>query len=229
MNELMDSIDVIIQKKVKEIKTIHYNIPFLKHSAILIPILKQNNEIYVIMTKRSTKLTKHNGEMSFPGGKFDEGVDKSLKDTMLRETREEIGLFPHQIQILGELDDLPTFTGYNIHPFIGFIDGDTNQINFVKNIGEVDQIVFIPFKFLREIPHYKENIFKSPDLRTFHFLSFTYQDPRLKQQFYIWGASAHILANFFDRLFEAPKWTSNYDRPSILDIYNTRKIRKKKL
>ena len=220
---LFDHIRSILQKY----DSVHYNIPFLKSAAILIILLKKNDAVYLVMTARSKKLTKHNGEMSFPGGKFDPDHDKNLLDTALRETQEEIGISGDYIDILGELNDLPTFTGYNIHPYVAYIDGNERLIQFQKNEDEVDEIVLIPLQFVKNLPKFTENTFKPPSSKTFRFLSFSFQDSENTKPHYIWGASAHIIADFMKIVFDLSKYSSKYSRPSVIEIFQGRKIMKK--
>lgn len=226
MSGISENLIEHIRSVLQKYDSIHYNIPFLKSAAILIMILKKSNDFYFVMTARSKNLTKHNGEMSFPGGKFDPDQDQHLLDTALRETKEEIGIDRSVIDILGEINDLPTFTGYNIHPYIAYVDSDVQSIQFQKNEDEVDEIVLIPLQFIKNLPNFTENTFKPPSSKTYRFLSFTFQDSENSKPHYIWGASAHIIADFMKIVFNSVKYSPKYDRPSIIEIFQGRKSMK---
>ncbi|MHA1612446.1 MAG: NUDIX hydrolase [Promethearchaeota archaeon] len=227
MSGISDNIIEHIRTVLQNYDSVHYNIPFLRSAAILILIMKKNKAFYFVMTARSKNLTKHNGEMSFPGGKFDPDQDQNLLDTALRETHEEIGIKTNNIDILGEINDLPTFTGYNIHPYIAYIDGDARTIQFQKNDSEVDEIVLIPLQFVKNLPKFTENTFKPPSSKTYRFLSFSFQESKNSKQHYIWGASAHIIADFMKIIFKSTKCSEKYNRPSILEIFQSRNLMKK--
>ena len=91
--------------------------------------------------------------MSFPGGKFEVNSDKSLKDTALRETEEEIGVPRKNIKILGCLNDFPTMTKYIITPFVAIID--QNQ-KLTRQESEVQRIIKIPIDFFTSKTRFRE-------------------------------------------------------------------------
>ena len=102
---------------------------FFTSSAVLFSIIPYEDKPYnLVLIHRTDKGTRHRGEMSFPGGKFEPVLDNSLRDTALRETEEEIGVSKENIKIIGCLDDFPTMTKYIITPFIGIIDKDQKLI-----------------------------------------------------------------------------------------------------
>src|SRR5690606_36354253 len=78
-------------------------------SAVLAPLYEHEGELYVILTRRTWALRSHSGEVSFPGGRHDDG-DPDLWETALRESREEIGLDTSVAERIGELDHLATVT-----------------------------------------------------------------------------------------------------------------------
>jgi 8-oxo-dGTP pyrophosphatase MutT (NUDIX family) len=95
---------------------------FGRAAAVLVPLLPRPDGLYVLFTERSKELRAHAGQVSFPGG----GVDPSDADTTaaaLREAREEVGLRAEHVEVIGTLDDCPTFvTGYVITPIVGVVD-----------------------------------------------------------------------------------------------------------
>ena len=91
-------------------------------AAVLVPLYVEDDEIHAVFTKRREDLRRHPGEISFPGGRYDEG-ETDLRATALREAYEEIGLPPDAVEILGALQPTPTIaTGYAVYPFVGLIE-----------------------------------------------------------------------------------------------------------
>jgi len=221
----MDSINFdhrLILKKLNQFQPKKLDIPELKKSAILIPIYPKAKSFQILMTARSKKLNHHRGEMSFPGGKFDTLTDITLKDTALRETYEEIGIHKRNIEILGSLDDFPTFTGYTIRPVIGIIK-NPEKTDFKINHNEVSDLIRIPIEFIVQENLFTEIPFSNKSGKKIFVLSFNYIDPMSKNQFTIWGASAHILAKFLKRVYNLEVTSDNYHRPSLIEINEFKK------
>ena len=86
--------------------------------------IEKNNKIYLILTKRSEKLNQHAGEISFPGGSL-ENQDKNSLMAAFRETYEEIGIPESRINVIGQLDDYITGTGFHIETYVGIIKKNT--------------------------------------------------------------------------------------------------------
>ena len=90
-------------------------------AAVLIPVYLDDGELHAVYTKRRDDLSKHAGEISFPGGRPD-FPEENLMVTALRETEEEIGLPRSEVEVVGSLPPVGTFvTNYKIHPFVGVI------------------------------------------------------------------------------------------------------------
>jgi 8-oxo-dGTP pyrophosphatase MutT (NUDIX family) len=96
-----------------------------KPAAVLLPIMEYNHELTVLFTVRARHLKHHAGQVSFPGGK-QESYDGSLVETALRETHEEVGLSPNEVQIVGNLPLYRTLSRYEVIPYIGFVSAPTN-------------------------------------------------------------------------------------------------------
>ncbi len=91
-------------------------------AAVLVPLLPRADGLHVLFTKRSSQLSTHGGQVSFPGGSIDTS-DAGPREAALREAREEVGLAPAHVEVLGQLDDCPTFvSGFVITPVVGVVD-----------------------------------------------------------------------------------------------------------
>ncbi len=171
---------------------------FFTSSAVLFSIIPYEEKPYeLILIHRSERGTRHRGEMSFPGGKFDPRADKSLKDTAMRETEEEIGVSRKNIKILGCLDDFPTMTRYIITPFLGIID--KNQI-LQKDNREVQRILKIPIDFFTNTGNFREQAVDI-DNKKFPIFYFNYFDSENEQKYTIWGATAYMIVTFLEQIY----------------------------
>ena len=188
-----------------------------KKSAVLIILLLRENSFHIILTARTHNLNHHSGEMSFPGGRFDPKIDSTLESTALREVAEEIGIKSSQIQILGRLNDTPTLTGYNISSFVGFVS-DPESISYKQNLEEVADIVEIPLEFFTQSNVIKERSLSMQFGKDFLLLSCEYRLPDIQKKFHIWGATAHIIADFFEVCLEIKITSPQYIRPTLKDL-----------
>ena len=114
-------------------------------SAVLAPLYDRGGEAHVVLTRRSRRMRAHAGEVSFPGGRVEEG-DADLVATALREAEEEIGLDPATVEIIGELDHLATVTsGSFIVPWVGAMPGLPDLLPCSE---EVDAVLHVPLSEL---------------------------------------------------------------------------------
>lgn len=162
-----------------------------RDAAVLIPIVAEP-EPTLLFTLRTEHLPSHKGQISFPGGSIDED-DPSAQVASLREAEEEIGLRPEGVEILGELDSVPTFvTGFVIAPFVGWV---REQPRLEPNPDEVAAVLHVPLSDLTE------EIRAEPGFehggRTFPTEAWVWRDQ------VIWGATARVLRIFLERLAEA--------------------------
>jgi len=172
------------------------NDDFFTKSAVIFTIIPHDDKPYeLVIIHRTDKGEKHGGEMSFPGGKFDSTLDKSLKDTALRECEEEIGVPRNQIKILGCLHDFPTMTQYIITPFVGIINKDQELI---RDQREVQEIITVPINFFTEKSSFKETAtdFEGKPFPVFFFL-YTLNNRR----YMIWGATAYMITSFIKLIY----------------------------
>ena len=164
-----------------------------KKAGVLILLVKgeDSDELNILFTKRSSDLSTHSGEVSFPGGMWEE-IDSSLLDTALRESNEEIGLQIENVQNLGRMNYLLSRHKIEVHPYVGFLKRDQD---FIGNF-EIEEIFMVPVNFLIESNNviYKE--FKRNDLRI-SMPSWVYIGMG------IWGLTAMIAADFLNICFES--------------------------
>jgi 8-oxo-dGTP pyrophosphatase MutT (NUDIX family) len=160
----------------------------LKPAAVLLPLVFRH-EPHVLLTQRTHHLTRHAGQVAFPGGRADPG-DISLVETALRETQEETGIEPAYVTIAGFLDAHETGTGYAILPVVGLL---SEGFALSPHAAEVAEIFEVPLSFLLDPDNKKmqQREFQG-QMRTFY--SFTYEGH------YIWGATAAMLLNFGERI-----------------------------
>ena len=108
--------------------------PIKDYSEASILVIFINNEIdqesYILITQRKKNLRKHAGQVAFPGGRK-EVADKNLLETALRETEEEINLSKDNYDIIGDLPNFYTGTGYVVTPFIALMKSESNWQNLI--------------------------------------------------------------------------------------------------
>lgn len=122
-------------------------------SAVLAAVWEEDDGAHLLLTRRSTGLRSHSGEVSFPGGRRDPG--ETLVEAALREAAEEVALDPSTAEVIGELDHLRTVTsGSFIVPFVAVLPGRPDGL--VANPGEVDAVLFVPFAELLLDEVYRE-------------------------------------------------------------------------
>ena len=160
----------------------------LTRAAVLIPMYHKAGGWYLILTKRTETMEYHKGQISFPGGTQHE-EDASPKDTALRESWEEIGLDPADVEILGELDDTATYTTrFLVSPFVGVIP---YPYDFRANPEEVEEVISVPLDVLLDKRNFREEM--------------QWIDGQFVSQYFyrygdkvIWGATARMLKQFLE-------------------------------
>ena len=157
-------------------------------AAVLVPLYVENEGLHAVFTKRRDDLRRHPGEISFPGGRYDEG-EQDLRATALREAREEIGLPEDAVEIVGALQPTATIvTGYAVYPFVGLIaPGRT----WTPSLREVAEVLELPLSALVAGYARRRLVRRGVPIRT---------DTYLVGDHLIWGATARILADLFDRI-----------------------------
>lgn len=118
---------------------------YKKKAAVLVPIVFYNNRYCLLFTRRTEHLKNHSGEISFPGGGYDD-TDGDLKKTVLREVKEEVGIDEKDISLLGNLPQEFSVTYFSVTPFVGFIEKfDISKLVIDKR--EVNNLLIVPLNF----------------------------------------------------------------------------------
>jgi 8-oxo-dGTP pyrophosphatase MutT (NUDIX family) len=155
-------------------------------AAVLIPVFFKDGEYHILFTKRTDTVKTHKGDVCFPGGHY-EPEDRSMLDTALRETNEEIGMPPRDIQIAGELDStINASSGYIITSFVGFIPYPHTLKLETREIAEVLEV---PIPFLLDLANLCDGTWEHEGIN-FPIQFYNYHD-RI-----IWGATQRILSIF---------------------------------
>ncbi|SFB05081.1 8-oxo-dGTP pyrophosphatase MutT, NUDIX family [Poseidonocella pacifica] len=161
----------------------------LRPAAVLVPLIETPGGLHVILTKRSSALQHHPGQIAFPGGKMDP-TDASLEDAALREAHEEIGLHPASVTIMGRLPEHETVTAFTMTPIIGRL---TAPFTPVPEPGEVAEVFSVPFDHIADPARYSIQYRRWRGERRYYY-TVPYGP------YYIWGATARILRGLAGKL-----------------------------
>lgn len=155
-------------------------------AAVLVPMVAYENELHLLLTKRTSHLHDHPGQISFPGGRTDP-EDISPEHTALREAKEEIGLPESHVEILGRLPHYLTITGYQVTPIAALIKPG---YIYQPDPFEVAEIFEVPMSFLMNPKHHERRMWQGPD-GSREFYAMPYENK------FIWGATAGMLRNLY--------------------------------
>ncbi|MGB7406454.1 MAG: CoA pyrophosphatase [Pacificimonas sp.] len=155
----------------------------LKAAAVLIPLIDHPSDAGLLLTVRNAALSKHAGQVAFPGGRTDPG--ETAIEAALREAHEEVALSPQNVEVVAELDDYVTGTGYRVTPVIGVIPPDLKLRPSEAEVAEIFELPLAhavdPVRQLRETGFWKG--------RERAYYAIDWKPQR------VWGATAGMIVN----------------------------------
>lgn len=157
----------------------------LKPAAVLLLIVNHPGAPAVVFTQRTAHLSDHAGQISFPGGRCD-AEDCDPEHTALREAREEVGVAPERVEILGRMPEYRTVTGYAITPVVGWAEP---PLAYQPDPREVADVFEVPLSFLLDAANHRhESAFFRGRMRRYWAMPYGER--------FIWGATAGMLVTF---------------------------------
>jgi 8-oxo-dGTP pyrophosphatase MutT (NUDIX family) len=161
----------------------------IRPAAVLVPVVKREQGLTVLFTRRTAHLNDHAGQISFPGGRSEPG-DADAAETALREAAEEIGVARAQVEVLGKLPEYVTVTGYRVTPVVGLV---TPPLELRLDEFEVAEVFEVPLEFLLDpANHLRNSVLWEGRERRYYAVPYG--------QYYIWGATAGMLMNLLSFL-----------------------------
>lgn len=156
-----------------------------RRAAVLIPIV-DGASLSLLLTRRTSHLKNHAGQISFPGGRAEER-DVDATDTALREAAEEIGLARERVEVIGHLPKYYTVTDYEVTPVVALIQA---PLQLALDANEVAEAFEVPLDFILDPANHQKRS-RPWEGRTRHFYAMPYG------RHFIWGATAAMLRNFY--------------------------------
>jgi 8-oxo-dGTP pyrophosphatase MutT (NUDIX family) len=165
----------------------------LKPAAVLLLVVNHPGNPTVVFTERTAHLADHAGQISFPGGRRDDG-DVTAERTALREAEEEVGIPADRVEILGRLPEYRTSTGYSVTPVVGWAEP---PLAFRPDPHEVAEVFEVPLAFLLDSGNHRyETAFHKGRMRKYWAMPYG--------EHFIWGATAGMLVTFHRILIPKP-------------------------
>lgn len=159
-----------------------------RRAAVLLPLYETATGPHLILTKRTDRVPTHKGQISLPGGGFHD-ADGDLRVTALRETEEEIGLHPRDVEVVGALDDTVTAaSAHVVRPFVGFVP---YPYPYRLDPFEIERLIHLPLLPLLGGAPFREEIWdRDGTPHTVYFYDYAGQT--------VWGLTARILKQFVE-------------------------------
>jgi 8-oxo-dGTP pyrophosphatase MutT (NUDIX family) len=161
-------------------------------ASVLVALVVRDQGLSVLLTQRADHLSDHAGQISFPGGRR-EPEDANAAATALREAHEEVGLAPERVEVLGAMPDYLTGTGFRVTPVVALVHP---PFTLTADTLEVADIFEVPLAFLMNPAHHEVRLFKWEGGER-RFFAMPYVASEKKAPYFIWGATAGMLRNFY--------------------------------
>jgi 8-oxo-dGTP pyrophosphatase MutT (NUDIX family) len=170
-------------------------LPGAQAAAVLVPVFDEDGLARLVLTRRSTNLPSHQGEVAFPGGKVQRG--ETAEAGALREAHEEVGIRPQDVEVIGSLEELATVAGrFSLSPFVGVL---SCRPELTPNPGEVARVFEVTITELLDESVYHQERWQLPGMgeRPMHFFEVAGET--------VWGATARILFELLTLVTEAKR------------------------
>ena len=161
----------------------------LRAASVLVPLVDRAEGFSVLLTQRTAHLSRHAGQIAFPGGQVEDG-DADEVATALRETEEEIGLGRDHIEPIGRLDRYITRTGFTVTPVVALVEP---PFTLTVDPNEVDEAFEVPLEFILDPANRQRDSYDFQGVIRYFYV-FRYGDRN------IWGATAGMLVNLAEIL-----------------------------
>lgn len=159
--------------------------PDYRKSAVMMLFMEKDGEPHVLLSLRTDRVSTHKGQVSFPGGSYDE-TDRDFLETALRETFEEVGIEPSEIEVLGEYDEYISIAGFHVYVYAGALN---RPVEYKISADEIEEILEVPFSLF-----YNESYDRCEKVtyagRDFDVYYYNFKNST------IWGLTARILTDF---------------------------------
>lgn len=170
---------------------IEIDAPKQRRACVLIPLIRGDDGLSILFTKRSENLASHSGQIAFPGGVVEAG--ETFEQAAVREANEEVGIPPNHVELIGRLDDVITHSGFLVAPFVGVIH---EPFDLVIQEAEVVEVFQVPIDALLNT--------KNPEVRYVAFREKKYPAYFYRHgQHEIWGLTGRMLKAFLDLVWVA--------------------------
>ncbi len=188
-----DHIPAALHDSLEHTPRIHISIDGFSRAAVLVPLLRVEDHVEILLTRRTVEVDTHKGQISFPGGMVEES-DPDMVHAALREAEEELGLPPSSVTTIGQLDDHATPTGFVITPVVGMVKGIPL---LVPNPREVAEVLHVPLAFFADGTNVRreQREFRGRTHDVWFYDTGTHM---------IWGATAAMIRSLLRRLGMLP-------------------------
>lgn len=167
----------------------------LRPASVLMPLVQRPQGLAVLLTQRTDHLHDHAGQISFPGGRAEDDERDDPVRTALREAEEEVGLPARHVEVIGRLPPYTTVTAYVVTPVVALVEP-----GFVLSPDpfEVAEVFEVPLDFLMTPAHHRRHEVELPGASgRRQFLSMPWIGGAESREYFIWGATAAMLRNFY--------------------------------